>query len=677
MCGIFGVITKAESSYSNKFLKKSLNTLAKLSETRGKDSSGLCTLNNSDNSFHIVKGPIPANKLLKRDKVKNDIDQLFSKKNNNHTKLAFGHARLVTNGTQLEDANNQPVLKDGIICIHNGIVVNADELWEKNPNLNRQNEIDTEILPSLIREELKSKSSLDFAIKNTINKVFGTASVALAFNDLNKFALATNNGSLYIIHNNKDILYFASERAMLNGLIEKMSLKEKIGDFDFFQLKANELLVLDTKKFIFDKKSFDEITSKGEEEKFITSRNTQLFSEPSYKKQISTVLDLNKIHLNPNAKKEQALLVYPEDKIKELKRCTKCILPETFPFIEFDENDGECNYCKNYKKKNKTMSLEELKELVAPYRSKDGSPDCLVPFSGGRDSMYVLHIIKKELGLNPIAFTYDWGMVTDLARRNIARICGELGVENIIVAADIHWKRANIRKNIKAWLKKPSLGMIPLFMAGDKYFFYYADKVKKQTNTKLNIWGINHLENTDFKTGFGGLAPQFDKDKIYSLSAKNQLKLFGFVGKNILQSPGYVNQSILDSLGSFASRYFIKKTDYYHLFDYLLWDEKTIEDTIINEYKWETCIDTDSTWRIGDGTASFYNYIYTLVAGFSENDTFRSNQIREGMITRDEALENIYEENKPRYNSLKWYLEIIGLDFEDTVRKVNKMDRMY
>jgi glutamine---fructose-6-phosphate transaminase (isomerizing) len=677
MCGIFGIISKNGSGHSNRFLKKSLTILANLSETRGKDSSGLCTFNNSNNNFQIVKGPISANKLLKREKVKNDIDQVFSKNNNAYIKLAFGHARLVTNGTQLEDANNQPVLKDGVICVHNGIVVNADDLWEKNPNLTRQNDIDTEILPSLIREELKSKSSLDFAIKNTINKVFGTASVALAFNDLNKFALATNNGSLYVIHNNKDFLCFASERAILNGLLERVSLEENIGSFDFFQLKTNELLVLDTKEFIFDKKSFDEIISKGEEEKFITLRNTQSFNEPSYKKQISTVLDLNKIHLNSDAKKEQSLLVYPEDKIKKLKRCTKCILPETFPFISFDDNDGECNYCKNYKKKNKTNSLEELKELVAPYRSKDGSPDCLVPFSGGRDSMYVLHIIKKELGLNPIAFTYDWGMVTDLARRNIARICGELGVENIIVAADIHWKRANIRKNIKAWLKKPSLGMIPLFMAGDKYFFYYADKVKKQTNTKLNIWGINHLENTDFKTGFGGLAPQFDKEKIYSLSAKNQLKLFGFVGKNILQSPGYVNQSILDSLGSFASRYFIKKTDYYHLFDYLLWDEKTIENTIINEYKWETCIDTDSTWRIGDGTASFYNYIYTLVAGFSENDTFRSNQIREGMITRDEALANIYEENKPRYNSLKWYLEIVGLDFQDTVKKVNEMVRMY
>lgn len=678
MCGIFGVITKKESNYNNKFLKKSLNHLAKLSETRGKDSSGLCTLNHKDHSFHVVKGPIPANQLLIREKVKKDINRVFSKDHKDKVKLAFGHARLVTNGTQLEDVNNQPVVKDGIICIHNGIVVNVDELWEKHPELKRYDEIDTEILPTLIRYYLNKDLPVEVAIKNTLDQVFGTASIALTFEDLNKFVLATNNGSLYVIHNNKDIIYFASERAMLNGLIEKMKLKEEIGDFELFQLKANELLAIEIDKFVLNKTKFDEIKSSNKTEIFLQEkRGIELYSEPSLKEQISTVLDLNKIHLNPNAQREQELLIYPVEKIKKLKRCTKCILPETFPFIEFDKESGECNYCKNYKKKSKTKSLDELRELVAPYKSKNGTPDCLVPFSGGRDSMYVLHIIKKELGLNPIAFTYDWGMVTDLARRNIARICGELGVENIIVAADIHWKRANIKKNIKAWLKKPELGMIPLFMAGDKYFFYYADKVKKQTDIKLNIWGINHLENTDFKTGFGGIAPQFDKEKIYSLSIKNQLKLFGYVGKNLMQSPGYINQSILDSLGSFASRYMIKKTDYYHLFDYLLWDEKTIEDTIIDGYDWETCIDTDSTWRIGDGTASFYNYVYTLVAGFSENDTFRSNQIREGMISREQALEKIYDENQPRYNSLKWYLEIIGMDFEDTIAKVNQMKKLY
>ena len=64
---------KEESGYSNKFMQKSLITLAKLSETRGKDSSGLCSLNHKENSFDIIKGPIPANELLKRDKVKKTL----------------------------------------------------------------------------------------------------------------------------------------------------------------------------------------------------------------------------------------------------------------------------------------------------------------------------------------------------------------------------------------------------------------------------------------------------------------------------------------------------------------------------------------------------------------------------------------------------------------------------
>jgi hypothetical protein len=268
-------------------------------------------------------------------------------------------------------------------------------------------------------------------------------------------------------------------------------------------------------------------------------------------------------------------------------------------------------------------------------------------------------------------------MVTDLARRNIARVCGKLGIENIIVAADIRKKREYIKKNINAWLKRPQLGMIPLFMAGDKYFFKYANQIRKQNNIKLQIWGINFLENTDFKVGFCGVEPQWDKDMIYSMNLKRQAKLFKFVGQNLLFNPSYFNSSIWDTLGSFISRYLNPREDYYHFFDYHQWNEKEIEDILINEYDWETANDLNSTWRIGDGTASFYNYIYYTVAGFSEFDTFRSNQIREGMISREEALKAIFEENKPRYESLRWYLEIVGLDFESTIKKINAIPKLY
>ena len=47
------------------------------------------------------------------------------------------------------------------------------------------------------------------------------------------------------------------------------------------------------------------------------------------------------------------------------------------------------------------------------------------------------------------------------------------------------------------------------------------------------------------------------------------------------------------------------------------------------------------------------------------------------MITRERALELVYDENNPRYNSLKWYLEIIGLDFREVITIVNKMKQRY
>ena len=670
MCGIFGVITKEESAYSDKFLKKSLIRLAKLSETRGKDSSGLCILNSVDKTYQIYKGAFTTKKLFNKKEVISSIENIF--KNNNYNRLAFGHARLVTNGTQLNPNNNQPILKDDIIGIHNGIITNVDELWDKYDDINKENEIDTEVLLSLIRREMKNYS-IENSIKESILNIEGTASVAITFKDFNKFVLATNNGSLYIIHNS-DIVYFASEKSMLNNFIKVCKLKKYLGDFKLFQLKANSLFSINLDTFEFLKLNFNSDFNSIKKSK--TDYKKTLIKSFSNKEQLSAVIDINSIGLRKESFKEREKLIYPLDKVRKLKRCSKCVLPETFPFIFFDKR-GVCNYCNNYKPKKRNNTLDELYNLVKPYRKKGNKPDVLVPFSGGRDSTYSMHIIKKELGLNPITFTYDWGMVTDLARRNIARTCGKLGVENIIVAANIRNKRRNIKLNIEAWLKKPELGMIPLFMAGDKYFFYYANKVCAENNLDLTIWGSNYLENTDFKTGFCGIKPNFDKERIDSLKLYDKLKLVTFFAKNYITNPSYFNVSLINTFGASLSRYAIKRTGYFQLFDYMLWDEDKVNNVISEEYNWELSVDTKNTWRIGDGTAAFYNYIYFLIAGFSEFDTFRSNQIREGMISRDDALKLIEKENFPRYETIKWYLEIIGLNFKDVIDKVNKINRLY
>jgi glucosamine--fructose-6-phosphate aminotransferase (isomerizing) len=126
-----------------------------------------------------------------------------------------------------------------------------------------------------------------------------------------------------------------------------------------------------------------------------------------------------------------------------------------------------------------------------------------------------------------------------------------------------------------------------------------------------------------------------------------------------------------------VSRSVVPHRDYYHLYDYYRWDEQEIENLVLHEYDWEKAIDTQTTWRIGDGTAPFYNYVYYTAAGFSEYDTFRSNQIREGMMSREEALRLVTKENEPRYSSIKWYTEIVGLDFVSTMKRINEIPKLY
>lgn len=675
MCGIFGLITKPGANFPQKKLRKTLENIAVFSESRGKDSSGMAIRNSNASNINVIKGDVPIRQLLKSKAFDVTINAALKTEALFQGFAAFGHARLVTNGTQLNEVNNQPVLKNEMLIIHNGIIVNVEDLWQQHHDLKRDFSIDTEIIPALIRQELLHTNNLAEGCNKAFVQLEGTWSVAIMFHDLDQFVLATNNGSLYYVSDNENFITFASEGYFLERLKQTPEFAALGPALEVKQLIANKGIIINLSTLQID--HFDHPQSQlAIPTAFIRPLQLQ-------KHLLDNTINKREVVIDPavfiNRSKEAhlfTLLENNQEAISKLRRCTKCLLPETFPFIRYDHN-GVCNYCNNYTIKNQHKPIDDLLKLVEPFRSTKGKPDCLVPFSGGRDSTYSLHFIKKELGLNPIAFTYDWGMVTDLARRNAARVCGKLGVENIIVAADIHLKRENIRKNVAAWLKNPHLGMVPLFMAGDKYFFYFSNKVLHQTGLELSIWGSNPLENTDFKSGFTGIEPIFDKKRIDEINLLSKAKLISFFGKQYLSNPAYINSSLIDTFGSFKSRYFTKRYGYIQLFDYMKWDEKELESLILNEYDWEKSIDTKSTWRIGDGTAAFYNYIYHTVAGFSEFDTFRSNQIREGQISREEGLGLINNENIPRYENLRWYLAIIGLDFVSTVTRINSIPKLY
>lgn len=652
MCGIFGIIAKKESSIEAKEIKKIVNDLYIFSQSRGKEAAGLA-LNNGQ-EIVVYKQPIPASAMIKQ-----KIYQAIIEKNSVLRPLCLiGHSRLVTNGNQAINTNNQPVIKDGCVGVHNGIIVNVDDLWNKFPEIKRAYEVDTEVIFSLFRKYLNEKKSIIASAQKVFTQIKGAASIAVLFNDSPNLLLATNTGSLYTgLSKNNDFLVFASEKFILKKLATKNKRHFQIKNIS--HLKAGEGIKIDFQNFQSVGFRLNQEYLPVLADEYLPVKIAEVENPVSENLKIFTDNQL-----------DEKLLV---SDFPEIKRCSKCILPATFPGIIFDGN-GVCNFCNHYKKKS-LLGEEELEKILKKYRSESDKPDCLVAFSGGRDSSYGLHLIKNKLGMNPIAFTYDWGMITDLARRNQARICGQLGIEHILISADIRKKRENIRKNISAWLKKPDLGLVPLFMAGDKQFFYYANKLMKQNDLPIMIFCENErLENTKFKTAFCGVYE--GSNRWANMPVMQKIKLAAYYGKQFLVNPAYFNASLFDTIFAYLSTYFLAH-DYIFLYRFLGWEENGINAVLINKYDWETAKDTNSTWRIGDGTAPFYNYIYYTAAGFTENDTFRSNQIREGIITRGEALKFIREENKPRPESIKWYADQIGFDANQAIKIINSIPKLY
>lgn len=665
MCGIFGWITADGADIQRDRYQRGIEKLLLLSETRGKEASGICLVNEKE--IAVYKDNSRAKKLIHSAQFHKIMDKDFGKA----YRTLMGHARMVTNGTNRFAFNNQPVIKGDLICIHNGIIVNDRQIWDRHPEMTRSFEVDTEVFLSLL-QLYDYKKDLRLAFKKSLEEIEGSLSIALLDRTSQYLLLYTNIGSLYTLTaEDHSMVLFASERYILEQMITTEKLTDRFALKDIQQIEPGQERLVDLKTGrMFTFKDWQELKETG-----VTAETGREFvryfaDEPDH----MPVSEMPQMKYTSRYREVERLLSVDESKIRELKRCKRCLLPETFPGISFDEQ-GVCTVCQNYKKK-EVKGEQALQEVLRQNIHGDANYDCIVPLSGGRDSCYLMHYIVRELGLKPVAYTYDWGMVTDLARRNIQRMCSALQVEHILISADITKKRRNVQMNVNAWLKNPNLATVPLFMAGDKQFFYYAQLLKKQMKVSNILFGMNSLEETKFKVAFTGTREKKGKDLYYNMSAGNKAHMFFYYGQQFLKNPSFLNSSLFDTLFGFISYYMLPQ-DYVQFYDYIKWDQKEIEKVILDEYHWEKAEDTEETWRIGDGTAAFYNYIYYRLAGFTEFDTFKSNQIREGMLDREQALQEVYESNRVRPESFIWYCDTIGIDPVSALKAINKKMPLY
>ena len=644
MCGIFGASLLPECGLNPGEVRRIVDELFRLSESRGKEAAGLALRTSSQ--VAVYKQPLSASKMIRQKEFNRFFDELVPRV---EAPIAapltmVGHTRLTTNGLQYINENNQPVVKNGLVAVHNGIITNEGQIWKDFSELSRDHDVDTEALLGLVDHFRRQGADLTTALKSSYAHIEGTAAVAMLDRGQDALYLATNYGSLYFCQDAEHtVLFFASEKHILDQLARFPLLRNRLREAPTTSLRAHEACR-------------------------VHSGNLRLVP-----------FGLNggrKVTDPPPEPVRKALEIVDYSDAERarsgLRRCRRCVTPETVPFTTYDE-DGVCNFCHSYEAMT-INPLEELESQLQRYRSKDGEPDCIVMLSGGRDSSYGLYYIKEVLNMHPIAYTYDWGMITDLARRNAARVCGKLGVEHIIVSADIARKRRYVRKNIQAWIKRPNLGMIPLFMAGDKQYYYYANRLREQTGIKPIIVCECPLELTKFKAGFCGI--EEGNRRLFDISISEKVKLSSYYALQYLGNPAYLNASLLDNFFAFFSSYFMQH-DYHFLYRYHRWNEQTVSSTLIDDFGFELAPDTNSTWRIGDGTAPFYNYIYHTVAGFTENDTLRSNQIREGDLSREEAMRLVETENRPRWESIEWYARTIGFDLDEALEAIHSMPKLY
>lgn len=325
-------------------------------------------------------------------------------------------------------------------------------------------------------------------------------------------------------------------------------------------------------------------------------------------------------------------------------RCVRCVMDTTVEDVVFDE-EGVCNYCKNFELRIKNESItnkeEALLNLVKKIKEdgKSKEYDCVIGVSGGVDSSYVAHLVK-DLKLRPIAIHLDNGWNSELAVSNIEKLLTKLDID--LVTHVIDWnefkdlQKSFIRSSIKN-LEIPTdhaIGAI-MFKIANKYGIKYIIN-----GSNLVTEGILPVE------GFG-------RNIDYKL-LKSVHKKFGSVKLKTYPSM---------SLKKWAYNIFVKKIKYIPLLNYV---DYVKEDAIVlleEKYGWK---------RYGGKhyesifTRFYQGYILPKKYGFDKRIAHLSTMIMSKQISREDAIkelnENPYGNNQDLLEEDKAFL-LKKLDF--------------
>lgn len=340
--------------------------------------------------------------------------------------------------------------------------------------------------------------------------------------------------------------------------------------------------------------------------------------------------------------------------MSELRRCTRCLLPETHETIVFDA-DGVCNICRNVEYKQTsidwTARKKDLDVLIEKYRGQYDY-DCIVPFSGGKDSTWTLYYLVKEYGIKPLVVRFDHGFLRPNLQDNTQKVLRNLGV-------DFHhftpnWKvvrklmlQSFLEKGDFCWHCHTGIFSYPMWVAirynvplifwgepSSEYTAYYGyDQAEEVDEKRFNRYVNLGITAQDMNVRLEGGADERD------------LKPFTYPPLKELRRIGY--RSVC--LGSFVP-----------------WDVKTQSKVIETELGWqgdevENVPPAYRYEKIECYLQGVRDYIKYIKRGYTRPTHLASIDIRGNRLDRSVGLEIIdaYEGKRPP--SLDLFLDFVGL----------------
>jgi N-acetyl sugar amidotransferase len=337
-----------------------------------------------------------------------------------------------------------------------------------------------------------------------------------------------------------------------------------------------------------------------------------------------------------------------------MKRCTKCLLPETHESISFDEL-GVCSICRQVEFKDSKIDWQvrkkDLSDLIEMHRGKYDY-DCIVPFSGGKDSVWTLYYLMKEFKVKPLVVRFDHGFLRPNLNENTTNVLRSLGAD--FISFTPNWKvvqklmlQSFLEKGDFCWHCHTGIFSYPMHIAikykvplifwgepSAEYTSYYSydqpeEVDEKRFNRNVNL-GITAL---DMAVRLGGDLDERDF-KPYTYPPLKELRALNY--KSVC-------------LGS-----------------YIPWDVKTQSKTIMDELGWkgdlvENVPPQYNYEKIECHMQGVRDYIKYIKRGYTRPTALASIDIRHGRLERENGVKMIdqYEGKKPA--SLEIFLEMVGL----------------